>query len=114
MSVADHGRQVLMVTGGRSFRASPRFGELETGLATAGVTLVGNVAVTGEPAPEEIERAVERYRGADVEVILGVGGGSVSYSNFQTNVDDVRSSNGAADRNTLRKRERMVSSWAPG
>lgn len=75
--VASHGRQVLLVTGGRSFRDSERFESLVEGLASAGVSLVGSVSIAGEPGPEAIEGAVERYRGGDVEVVLGVGGGSV-------------------------------------
>ncbi|MFV2064607.1 MAG: iron-containing alcohol dehydrogenase [Chloroflexota bacterium] len=75
--VAGHGSRVLLVTGGRSFRASNAFASLEQGLDAAGVTLVGSVSVTGEPGPRDIEQALERYRDADVQVVLGVGGGSV-------------------------------------
>jgi alcohol dehydrogenase class IV len=75
--VASHGSNVLLVTGGRSFRGSARFDELERGLIAANVTLVGSVSVTGEPGPDDIERAVDDYRDAGVDVLLGVGGGSV-------------------------------------
>lgn len=75
--VASHGQQALLVTGGRSFRAADRLGSLVEGLASTGVTLLGNISITGEPGPEAIEDAVERYRTAGVDVVLGVGGGSV-------------------------------------
>jgi alcohol dehydrogenase len=74
---ASHGSRAVLVTGGRSFNASPRRAELEAGLAEAGVTLVGSCVVTGEPGPEDVEGPVERFRGAGVEVVLGVGGGAV-------------------------------------
>lgn len=75
--VAGHGSRVLLVTGGRSFNASSRRAELEAGLADAGVTLVGSTIVTGEPGRGDIERPVERYRAADITVVLGIGGGAV-------------------------------------
>lgn len=75
--VAGHGSRVLLVTGGRSFNDSPRRAELEAGLVTAGVTLVGSTTVTGEPGLADIEGPVERFRDADVDVVLGVGGGAV-------------------------------------
>jgi len=75
--VAGHGPRVLLVTGGRSFNGSPRRGELEAGLAEAGVTLVGSSSVTGEPSPADVEGPVARFRDADIDVVLGVGGGAV-------------------------------------
>jgi len=74
--VARHGTHVLLVTGGHSFNESPRRAELEAGLAEAGVTLVGSTTVTGEPGPADVEGPVERFRGYDVDVVLGVGGGA--------------------------------------
>lgn len=74
--VARHGRRVLLVTGGRSFAASPRCAELEHGLSEAGLQLVGTAAVTGEPGPSDVETPLDRYRGQDVDVVLGIGGGA--------------------------------------
>ncbi|CAN5856688.1 iron-containing alcohol dehydrogenase [soil metagenome] len=74
--VARHGQRALLVTGGRSFRESPRLEELGRGLAAQGVRLVGEVAVTGEPSVTDVEEALARHRAADVEVVLGIGGGS--------------------------------------
>ena len=74
--VAGHGRRVLLVTGQGSFAASGRLAALESGLAVAGVTLVGRVAVASEPGPDDIDGAVAAWRAADVAVVLGVGGGS--------------------------------------
>jgi len=79
--VAGHGRRVLLVTGGRSLAASGRREALLTGLAAAGVTVAGEVAITDEPSPAVVDAAVAAHRveaDADaVDVVLGVGGGSV-------------------------------------
>jgi alcohol dehydrogenase len=79
--VAGHGRRVLLVTGGRSLAASGRREALLAGLAAAGVAVVGEVAITDEPSPAVVDAAVAAHRAetdADaVDVVLGVGGGSV-------------------------------------
>ncbi len=75
--VAGHGRRVLLVTGGRSLAASGRRDELVAGLASAGVTVAGEVAVTDEPSPAIVDAAVAANRDAAINVVLGVGGGSV-------------------------------------
>jgi alcohol dehydrogenase class IV len=75
--VAGHGRRVLLVTGGRSLAASGRRNELVAGLASAGLTVAGEVAVTDEPSPAVVDAAVAASRDAAVDVVLGVGGGSV-------------------------------------
>jgi alcohol dehydrogenase class IV len=74
---AAHGRRVLLVTGGRSLAASGRRAVLLEGLARTGAHLVGEVAVLDEPSPDIVDGAVARHRGEGVEVVVGVGGGSV-------------------------------------
>jgi len=75
--VAGHGSRVLLVTGGHSFNQSPRRAELERGLADAGVTLVGSTAVSGEPGVADVSDPVDRFSDAQIDVVLGVGGGAV-------------------------------------
>lgn len=75
--VARHGRRLLLVNGSRSFAASGRRGALVGGLDRTGISLVGEVSVAGEPSPGAVDAAVAAHRGAGVEVVLGVGGGSV-------------------------------------
>jgi alcohol dehydrogenase class IV len=74
--VARHGSRAFLVTGGRSFNASPRRAELEAGLAEAGVALIGSTTVSGEPGPADVEGPVADHRDADVDVVIGVGGGA--------------------------------------
>ena len=75
--VAAHGSRVLLVTGGRSLAASGRRDALLEGLRAAGATVAGEVAVTGEPSPGVVDSAVAANRGAAIDVVLGIGGGSV-------------------------------------
>jgi alcohol dehydrogenase len=75
--VAGHGHRVLLVTGGRSLAASGRRDVLLAALEAAGVALAGEVAVTDEPSPAAVDTAVAAHRDDAVDVVLGVGGGSV-------------------------------------
>jgi alcohol dehydrogenase class IV len=74
---AAHGSRALLVTGGRSLAASGRRDALLDGLRAAGVTVAGEVAVTDEPSPGVVDSAVAANRDAAVDVVLGIGGGSV-------------------------------------
>jgi alcohol dehydrogenase len=67
---------VLLVTGARSFRESPAYGELLGDGARAGWTFEEFV-VSGEPSPELVDEAVSIFRDADISVVVGIGGGSV-------------------------------------
>jgi alcohol dehydrogenase len=74
---AAHGGVVLLVTGGRSLAVSGRRQALLDGFREAGLRVAGEVAVVDEPSPPVIDDAVAAYGGAGVEVVVGVGGGSV-------------------------------------
>jgi alcohol dehydrogenase len=74
--VAGHGHHALVVTGGRSFRAGSHWEPLVAGLAREGVGL-DEVAVEGEPSPDLVDEVVAGHRGRGIDVVLGIGGGSV-------------------------------------
>lgn len=75
--VRGHGTRALLVTGGRSLDASGVLGRIETGLEAAGATVTGRVIVSGEPSPQVVDAAVAAHRAAGVDVVVGIGGGSV-------------------------------------
>ncbi len=74
--VAALGRRVLLVTGARSFRTSRRWPDLLEGLA-AGEIGVETAAIEGEPSPDGVDAIVARHRAAPIDVVVGIGGGSV-------------------------------------
>lgn len=69
------GNRALIVTGERSFRAGPHWQPLLEGLARAGIAWQ-DLAIAGEPSPETIDAAVDRFRGEGITVVIGIGGGS--------------------------------------
>lgn len=75
-TTARHGRHALLVTGRRSFRAGDRWPRLLADLAERGVA-VEELVVGGEPSPDLVDEAVARLRGRGVDVVVGIGGGSV-------------------------------------
>jgi len=75
--VASHGSRVLLVTGGRSLADGGRRDALLARLAAAGVIVAGEAPVTDEPSPAVVDGIASSARGQGVEVVLGIGGGSV-------------------------------------
>ncbi len=73
--VAGHGKRALIVTGRRSFREGPAWAPLVEGLAAAGLEWE-HLAVTGEPGPDLVDRAVADRRHQPPDVVVGIGGGA--------------------------------------
>ena len=73
---ARHGRRLLILTGGRSFSASPHWEGLRKALAD-GYFGGEIVRITGEPSPEEIDGIVRLSRDGHFDAVIGIGGGSV-------------------------------------
>lgn len=74
--IAEFGRQALFVTGGRSLRESARWPELEKSLSQASIHSE-YVSIVGEPSPEMVDDAVRSFHGTGIDVVVGIGGGSV-------------------------------------
>lgn len=74
--VSGHGRRVLLVTGARSFRATPAWAALTDGLAAAGVE-TREMTVSDEPSPGLVDDAVARFAPDRIDIVVGIGGGSV-------------------------------------
>lgn len=73
---AGFGKRVLLVTGAASLKASPAWPAIERGLRDAGVRWQ-TFTVSGEPSPQRIDDAVAQFRGQNIDVVAGIGGGSV-------------------------------------
>ena len=72
---AQFGRRALIVTGASSFPASERWHQLLQQLSTLGISYE-HVTIDGEPSPEMVDDAVNEYAPANIEVVVGIGGGS--------------------------------------
>ncbi len=73
--IAASGRKLLVVTGARSFPDSRHWPALEASLRQRGLVWE-MVRVDGEPSPQVVDDAVARFRGAGIETVVGIGGGS--------------------------------------
>jgi len=69
------GRRALIVTGASSFPDSGRWHQLLQQFSTLGISYE-HVSITGEPSPEMVDDAVNEYAPANIEVVVGIGGGS--------------------------------------
>ena len=75
--VRGFGSRALVVTRGPGFTDGPAWAHLGAGLRQAGVE-VETVGVSGELSPSFVDEIVARVRaGAPVDVVIGIGGGSV-------------------------------------
>ncbi len=73
--VQRYGRRALLVTGSRSFMSSSHWPRLEQTFTRAGI-VPEHLRIGGEPSPLIIDDAVQRFADADIDVVLGIGGGS--------------------------------------
>ena len=74
---AGYGKRCLIVTGGQSLRKSGVLDALEAGLDAAGVAHSICGGITTEPTPKVVDAAVKAGLDAGVDVVIGIGGGSV-------------------------------------
>lgn len=73
---SEFGRNALIMTGARSFIETPYWGKLQEGLHSAGIAYV-HAIVNGEPSPSLVDEIAARFRQKDIDVVIGIGGGSV-------------------------------------
>jgi alcohol dehydrogenase class IV len=73
---ASYGQTALLVTGKQSFYASPRWQSFTQSLNVKGMRWL-HFTVSGEPSPVLVDEAVKQFRGEAVDVVIGIGGGSV-------------------------------------
>jgi alcohol dehydrogenase len=73
---ASYGRTVLLVTGASSLKQSGAWPSIERSLTKAGLEW-HTLSVTGEPSPEVVDAAVALHAPENIDVVIGIGGGSV-------------------------------------
>ncbi len=74
--LARFGTKALLVTGRRSFLQTPHWPAMQTGLERQGVDWE-QIQVADEPSPDLVDQAVARFHKAGIQVVAGIGGGSV-------------------------------------
>lgn len=74
--IESYGTRVMAVTGQRSFQSTPAWFELNKAMYKKAIAC-HRVIVDDEPSPELIDRTVQEYRDEGVDVVVGIGGGSV-------------------------------------
>ncbi|MFZ1324836.1 MAG: iron-containing alcohol dehydrogenase [Candidatus Contendobacter sp.] len=74
--IAPYGKRALLVAGQRSFVESPSWPPLMSGLEKAGIAWE-MVRVGDEPSPQLVDGAVRQFSESDIQVVVGIGGGSV-------------------------------------
>ncbi len=73
---AGFGRVLLLVTGARSLRNGSHWPELMRRLQARGLEHHA-VTIDGEPSPQQIDAIVQAHHGRGIDVVIGIGGGSV-------------------------------------
>jgi alcohol dehydrogenase len=70
------GKTVLIITGSHSFQSSGKKDQLESALKKKSINFF-SVQVKGEPSPGLIDTVVAQFRDSGIDVVCGIGGGSV-------------------------------------
>ena len=73
---ARYGTRALLVTGARSFQASPYRESLLEGFRQAGIDWL-HTTIHTEPSPQMVDAAVAEYATESIDVVIAIGGGSV-------------------------------------
>ena len=74
--ILRYGNEILLVTGNHSFQSSPHWNELLDDLKDHHINW-HHCSVNGEPSPELIDNTVMQFRDINIQVVVGIGGGSV-------------------------------------
>jgi alcohol dehydrogenase len=73
---APYGNSLLLVTGARSLRQSAAWPAIEQSLHNAGFDWQ-TLSISGEPSPQMVDEAVAAHRAGNIDLVVGIGGGSV-------------------------------------
>ena len=73
---AVFGKNALVVTGSKSFKQSACWPLLREDLTKVGISWQ-EMIVSTEPSPQLVDQTVDQFKKAKIDVVLGIGGGSV-------------------------------------
>jgi alcohol dehydrogenase len=72
----SYGQRALLVTGAKSFIESSHYENWGTAMRQSGMAWE-TFTVAGEPSPQLTDEAAAQFRSANIDVVIGIGGGSV-------------------------------------
>lgn len=72
---SQYGQRVLLVFGASSFEKSEAYTDLVKGLDELSLDIV-KCNIPGEPSPQMVDSIVSEYSSSDIDVVVGIGGGS--------------------------------------
>ncbi|MBY9003961.1 MAG: iron-containing alcohol dehydrogenase [Candidatus Lokiarchaeota archaeon] len=75
--ISQYGNSVLIVVGASSLKKSGKLGEIEKTLGDNNI-IYNVIDVKGEPSPSLVDEAAQKYRNSSIDVVVGIGGGSVT------------------------------------
>ncbi|TFG00400.1 MAG: iron-containing alcohol dehydrogenase [Promethearchaeota archaeon] len=74
--IPNFGDNILIITGGSSLKKSGTWDSIVAKMEEINTNL-SHLSVSGEPSPQIIDDAAEKYRSHKLDLIVGIGGGSV-------------------------------------
>jgi len=74
--IGNFGKNVLYVIGGSSLKTSGKWDEITSEMFRRTINFY-SISFAGEPTPTLIDEAVKKFRQKNLELIIGIGGGSV-------------------------------------
>ncbi|MFX1242461.1 MAG: iron-containing alcohol dehydrogenase [Promethearchaeota archaeon] len=74
--IPKFGNNVLFVIGGNSLKKSGKWDEISSNLKNKSIS-IDYTSVSGEPSPTVIDENVVKFRNKNLDLIIGIGGGSV-------------------------------------
>ena len=75
--ILQYGKSVLIVVGASSLKKSGKLDEIEMTLGDKRIDY-HIIEVKGEPSPSMVDEAVQIYRNKNIDLVVGIGGGSVT------------------------------------
>jgi alcohol dehydrogenase class IV len=75
--IPKFGKNVLFVIGERSLKSSGKWDEIVSELNSKSIGY-SKISIAGEPSPRLIDNSVEKFRNINIELVVSIGGGSVT------------------------------------
>lgn len=75
--IPKFGKNVFFVIGGSSLKSSGKLDEITSGLESRSIAY-SFISIAEEPSPSLIDDSVAKFRGENIDLVVGIGGGSVT------------------------------------